>query len=46
MAARGMIISPFFVVKATTDEYVDSQALISDFDGQESLERLKRTGKI
>ena len=42
MAARGMIVNPFFVVKAATDEYVDSQALISDFDGQESLEKLKK----
>ena len=42
MASRGMTVSPFFVVKATTDEYVDSEALISDFDGQETLLKLKK----
>ena len=42
MAAKGMTVSPFFVVKATTDEYVDSEALISDFDGQETLDKLKK----
>ena len=42
MAASGMVVSPFLVVKATTDEYVDSEALISDFDGQETLENLKK----
>jgi len=41
MAARGMTVSPFFVVKAATDEYVDSGSLISVFDGQETLEKLK-----
>jgi len=33
MAVKGMTVTPFFVVKATNDDYVDSRALISDFDG-------------
>ena len=42
MAAFGMTVSPFFEVKAVTDEYVDSDSLISVFDGQETLKNLKR----
>ena len=45
MAVAGITVTPFFIIKATDDEYVDTNALISNQDGQESLEKLiKRLG--
>ena len=40
MAVGGITVEPFFIVKATTDEYVDSESLISPLDGQNKLEDL------
>lgn len=36
----GITVEPFLVVKATSDEYVDSDSLISPLEGQERLEDL------
>ena len=40
MAVGGITVEPLFIVKATTDEYVDSESLISPLDGQNKLEDL------
>ena len=40
MAVDGITVEPLFIVKATTDEYVDSESLISPLDGQNKLEDL------
>ena len=40
MAVAGITVEPFLVVKATSDEYVDSDSLISPLEGQERLEDL------
>lgn len=34
----GITVKPFFVIKATDDEYLDSYSLLGSDDGQESLE--------
>lgn len=38
----GLTLEPFFIIKATDDEYSDSYSLLGHDDGQESLEKFIR----
>ena len=38
MVKRGLTVKPFFIIKATDDNYVDSYSLLGSDDGQKSLE--------
>lgn len=40
MAVGVITVEPLFIVKVTTDEYVDSESLISPLDGLNKLEDL------
>ena len=40
MAVRGVTVTPYFVVKATNEDYVDSYSILGSDDGQEALESL------
>ena len=40
MIIQGLTVRPFFEIKATNDDYVDSYSILGSDDGQESLEKL------
>ena len=42
MVKLGLTVKPFFIIKATDDEYEDSYSLLGSDDGQEALEEFIR----
>ena len=42
MVKLGLTVKPFFIIKATDDEYEDSYSLLGSDDGQETLEEFIR----